>query len=63
MNQGYVSKQNMGGSQKEFGSMKAPAPKSLPKGDNLKRFEAPNGTEKGPMQHKAQMPTAPKFKQ
>lgn len=60
-NQGYASKLNMGGSQKVFGEMKAPSPKSLPKADNLKVFGAKD-TVAGPMQHKAMKPTAPRFK-
>lgn len=61
-NQGYASKQNMGDSQKIFSDNK-PTAKNLPKADNLKEFKQPNGTEKGPMQHKPMSPTAPRYKQ
>lgn len=61
MNQGFVSAENKGGSQKIFSGNK-PSAKILPKADNLKVYKQPNGEEKGPMQHKAMMPTAPKFK-
>lgn len=61
-NRGYVSSENMGGSQKMFMGNK-PSAKSLPKADNLKSYKQPSGSEKGPMQHKAMMPSAPRFKQ
>lgn len=61
MNQGYVAKENMGGSQKIFSGNKSTA-KSLPKGDNLKQWKQPDGSEKGPMQHKVMRPSAPRFK-
>jgi hypothetical protein len=59
-NNGYVSKQNMGGSEKVFSGNKCDY-KVLPKADGLKEFKQPNGSEKGPMQHKAMKPTAPRF--
>ena len=46
-NQGYVSKENMKDSQKQFGSAKANY-KELPKNGNLKDYKEPDGTERGP---------------
>lgn len=44
MNQGHVSKQNMGGSEKIFSGNKANY-KVLPKGDGLKEFKQPEATK------------------
>lgn len=62
MNQGFVSKQNKGDSEKVFGNMKAPSPKLIDQNDKLKVFDASKDI-KGPMQHKAMKPTAPRYKQ
>lgn len=45
MNQGYVAKQNMGGSEKSFMNNSCNY-KVLPKADGLKEFRAPSSSDK-----------------
>lgn len=59
MNQGYISKENMGGSQKTFSGNKCDY-KVLPKADDLKKGFSDSIA--GPMQHKTMTPDAPKYK-
>jgi hypothetical protein len=61
MNQGYVSKQNMGGSEKQFGGAKATY-KKLPSEEGEKQFKHPGTGDKGVTDRNHGGVKAPKFK-